>query len=238
MKICIDAGHGGADPGAVNGNYREKDAALAIALKVGKALAMAGAEVIYTRTVDKTVELVERTDYANAAGADYFVSIHLNAAAAKSAAGIETYSYNRAGASCELAEAVQKALVEATGAVDRGAKTANYHVLRETAMPAILVETGFISNNKEAGKLFTGSYQVTVSAAIAKAVAGFTGLKGADTMEKRYDRLEDIPAGEFRDTIKKLMDKGVIKGNAEGRLDLSYDMLRMFVMNYRAGLYK
>lgn len=104
-------------------------------------------------------------------------------------------------------------------------------------MPAILIETGFISNDAEAAKLFTGSYQNIIATAAAKAVAGFAGLKGAEKMEKRYNYLKEIPEGEFRNTIKALMDKGIIK-NADGQLDLSYDMIRMFVIHNRAGAYK
>ena len=86
--------HGGNVPGATNGNKYEKDAALDIVFELGKALGLAGVEVIYTRTNDKTVELHPRTDYANAANADYFISIHLNSAGAKQANGIETFAYN------------------------------------------------------------------------------------------------------------------------------------------------
>lgn len=235
-RICIDAGHGGSDPGAVNGNMYESEAALMITFKLGKSLAMAGCEVIYTRTNDSAVELKERTAYANQKGADFFISIHLNAATVKSANGIETYAYKTGGTAYSLAQAVQKKMIEATGANDRGAKTANYYVLRYTNMPAILVETGFISNDAEADMLFDDSYQTKIANAIADAVADFLGLE-SEVVGKRYNYLTEIPAGEFRNTIKALMDKGVIK-NKDGQLDLSYDMLRMFVVNYRAGLYQ
>lgn len=239
MRICIDAGHGGRDPGAVNGNYYEKDAALDIALKLGKYLSLAGADVIYTRKTDVTgeLELRERTNHANAAGADYFISVHLNSAAAKSAKGIETFAYSQGGTSYKLATAVQKAVIAATGATDRGVKTANYHVLRESNMPAILIETGFISNDAEAYKLFDVKYQDTIAKAAATAIADFAGLKVTEKVEKRYNYLSEIPAGEFRDTVKGLMRKGIIK-NKDGQLDLTYDMVRMFVINTRAGAYK
>ena len=106
-------------------------------------------------------------------------------------------------------------------------------------MPAILIETGFISNDVECMALFKDGYQNIIAEAVANAVAEFTGLEGVVKMaDKRYNYLNEIPAGEFRDVIKKLMDKGVIKGNDEGKLDLSHDMVRMFVIDYRAGLYK
>lgn len=236
MLICIDAGHGGSDPGAVNGSYLEKTAALDIAKKLGNALVQIGVKVIYTRDSDKTVELEQRTSYANTKGADYFISIHLNSATAKSANGIETFAYSTIGQSYKLAQAVQKELIAATKATDRGVKTANYHVLRETNMPAILIETGFISNDVEAQKLFTASYQNTIAEAAARAIASFLGLE-VEEVATRYNYLKEIPAGEFRSIIKELMDKGIIN-NADGKLDLSYDMIRMFVINYRAGAYR
>lgn len=236
-KICLDPGHGGSDPGATNGRYLEKDAALDIVFKLAKLLALAGVDVIYTRTRDEDVELRPRTDYANAAGADYFISIHLNSAGAKQANGIETYAYNTTvPESYKLAQVVQRALIAATGANDRGVRTANFHVLRETTMPAILVETGFISNDAEAAALFTDGYQETVATAICNGICEYLGLEVQKDM-KRYNYLMEIPAGEFRDTIKTLMAEGIIK-NSDGQLDLSYDMIRMFVINNRAGAYK
>ena len=88
IKICLDAGHGGTDPGAVNGSLHEADAALAIAKKVGALLEARGASVKYTRTADKAVSLAERCKISDAFGADVFISIHLNSAENKNAAGI------------------------------------------------------------------------------------------------------------------------------------------------------
>jgi N-acetylmuramoyl-L-alanine amidase len=176
MRIILDAGHGGNDPGAVNGKYKEKDAALSISLKIGSILASEGADVIYTRDCDRTVELGERCRIANNDDADYFISIHLNAATAKSANGIETYAYGTSGKGHELAKAVQKELITATGARDRGVKTANFYVLKRTRMPAILVETGFISNDAECLTLFKDGYQRIIAEAIAKAVKKTVGL--------------------------------------------------------------
>lgn len=215
----------------------EKEAALLIASKIGKALALAGVEVIYTRTNDSTVELGERTAFANKKAADYFISIHLNAAAAKSANGIETYAYSEGSTAHKLAQAVQKELISKTGAADRGVKTANYYVLKHTSMPAILIETGFISNDAEARALFADGYQTIIANAVVKAVVNFLGIEGDKLTEKRYNYLLEIPAGEFRDTIKELMEKGFIK-NKDGALNFSYDTIREFVINNRAGVYK
>ena len=175
MRICIDAGHG-FEPGAINGKYYEKVAALSISLKLGAILAEKGIDVIYTRDCDENVELGERCQIANKANADYFISIHLNAATAKSANGIETYAYGTSGKGHELAKAVQKELITKTGATDRGVKSANFYVLKHTKMPAILVETGFISNDAECLALFKDGYQSIIAEAIAKAVCKTVGL--------------------------------------------------------------
>lgn len=236
-KICIDAGHGGIDCGAVNGNFYEKEAALIIACKLGRVLNLAGVEVIYTRTNDSNVELEERTAFANKNAADYFISIHLNAAANKQANGIETFAYSEGSVAHKLASAVQKELIARTGATDRKVKTANFYVLRKTAMPAILVETGFISNDVEAKALFSDGYQTIIANGISKAVLSFLGVEADVLIVKRYNYLLEIPAGEFRDTVKELMDKKIIN-QPDGKLDLGFDMIRTFVINRRAGAYK
>lgn len=91
--IYIDAGHGGADPGAVGATAREKDIALAVALQVGQALIAQGFGVCYSRTTDKRILVGERTRLANRTGAAALVSIHCNAAANKAARGAETYAF-------------------------------------------------------------------------------------------------------------------------------------------------
>ena len=166
-RICIDSGHGGSDPGATNGTYKEKHAALGIALELGLALYRGGYEVYFTRTNDTFISLADRCTISNLADADLFVSVHLNSSTSASAAGIETYVYRNASATARnVAEKVQKKLIEATGAKDRGVKESGFYVLKNTKSPAILVETGFISNSTECKKLFTTDYQRTVAKAI------------------------------------------------------------------------
>lgn len=170
--IVIDAGHGGKDPGAVNGKMYEKTAALAIAKKVGKKLQEKGYNVKYTRTKDVYFSLGERCRMSNNWDADIFVSIHLNAATNKSASGIETWRYGSVGSQTKkLADNVQTELIAATGWKDRGVKTSNtLYVLKHTKASAVLVECGFLSNDKEAKKLFTEKYQEKLASAIANGV--------------------------------------------------------------------
>ena len=105
--ICIDAGHGGSDPGAIQGKYREKDITLAVALKLGKLIEKAYPEmkVVYTRKTDVAVDLWERGKIANKANAQLFISIHVNKFSQSSARGVETYvlGLHKSEASLEVA---------------------------------------------------------------------------------------------------------------------------------------
>lgn len=172
IRVCIDPGHGGSDPGAVNGERYEKKATLAIAKKVGTMLTEKGYLVRFTRNSDKYLSLAKRCEIANNFDADCFVSIHLNAAENKKAQGFETWRYQTVGNTTKsLAANVQKELIGATGAVDRGVKqTTAFYVLKKTKAPAILVECGFISNDEECKKLFSSSYQNKVANGIVKGI--------------------------------------------------------------------
>lgn len=148
--VIIDAGHGGEDPGAVYMGRREKDDALALALEVGEKLEEAGVGVVYTRTNDVYDTPLEKARIANRSGADYFVSIHRNAMPVPgSASGIEVLVYEDYGTPAALAENISREL-EKTGLTDLGVKERpGLIVLRRTRMPAVLVEAGFIDNERD-----------------------------------------------------------------------------------------
>lgn len=170
--ICVDAGHGGSDPGAVNGKYHEKNAALGIALKIGDKLTQKGHKVVYTRSTDKVLGLQTRCDVSNAAKADFFVSIHCNSAENKQASGIETFKYPGVGGITQrLANNVQNSLTTYfPEEKNRGVKEAKYYVLKNTKAPAILVEVGFISHDETAEKLFSFSYQEKLARVIVEGI--------------------------------------------------------------------
>lgn len=171
-KIFVDAGHGGKDPGALGGEYKESDIALQIALKIKSD--DPNFEFKYSRTSDTYPTIGERCRMANAEKADVFVSIHLNAAANFTAQGIETLCYSASGKSYELAKTVQEELVKVTGAINRGVKIRpDLGVLRGTNMPAILVEVGFISNTEERKKLINERYQDKIAATIVEKLKQF-----------------------------------------------------------------
>lgn len=216
-RVVVDAGHGGHDTGAIGRRgTREKDVALAIALRLREVLGRSGLEVILTRDHDSFVPLEERARRANQAKGDLFVSIHCNSARGRKLHGVETYSLNtasdrysirlaaRENASSErrisdlqfiLADLATKANTEESirlaGHVhsnlvehlrrrhrdvqDLGTKQALFYVLLGVKMPAILVETSFLSNPEEERRLSTGSYQSDAAEAIAAGIQDFLG---------------------------------------------------------------
>lgn len=156
VKIFIDPGHGGKDPGTVGNGLQEKDLTLKIALKIRDILKAeyTGHTIRMSRTTDKTVTLKQRTDMANAWNADFFLSVHINAGGGT---GYEDYIYVKLSNSTKTAKLRQIIHQEIMSAIpgirDRGMKKANFHVLRETKMPAILTENLFIDQLSDAKKL-------------------------------------------------------------------------------------
>lgn len=147
-KWLLDPGHGGSDPGATYKGREESDDVLKLALRVGELLKYNNESVFYTRTNDSTVSLSDRSSMENSGSYDYFVSIHRNAYQPEAAKGVETHIYIKGGKSEQLATKVNSELVK-VGFVDRGVKVSNFHVLRETKAPAILIEVGFIDNSSD-----------------------------------------------------------------------------------------
>lgn len=170
--VVIDPGHGGADPGAVGiGGLRESEVVLDISRQVAALLKQQGVEAVLTRQRDEEIELEPRVQFAERADADVFVSIHANAfsASRSDVNGIETY-YTAGGSGQSLARLVQDSLLQELGARDRGVKTANFYVIRNTSMPAILVETGFVTGAEDAARLSSTSGRSRIARAIAKGI--------------------------------------------------------------------
>lgn len=175
MKIFIDPGHGGSNPGAVSATgLQEATVNLDVALKLGRILQNWGYEIKYSRTENVTVSLTERSALANEWGADYFVSIHCNSNESTSAAGTSTYFYRVGTVAESFARVVNTNLVRQIELPDLGIFSANFSVLRRTVMPAILVELAFISNPAEARLLSTNTFRQNCAVGIANGVAQFT----------------------------------------------------------------
>jgi N-acetylmuramoyl-L-alanine amidase len=182
--IVIDPGHGGNDPGAANSSYGlvEKQLTLAISLRLRSVLQHLGWRVVMTRDSDYEVgdpqgadaqELQARCDVANAAGARVFVSVHVNSSVAHGLNGTTTYYWRQADKA--FAQAVQRSLVVADGITDDGVKRNNFYVIKHTDMPAVLVETAFLSNTRDSELLARPAFLDKLAQGIANGVMEFTG---------------------------------------------------------------
>lgn len=192
-SIFLDPGHGGSDPGAIGGGYTEANLNLIVAKKVQKILKDRGYIVYMSRTSDTYLSLLDRSKKANALNPDIFVSIHHNSTglSATSASGIESYYYkynpsypsvingkmhnnsDRILKSTLLASLIQNKMVGYTGAGNRGIDGDTFAVLRETAVPATLLELGFINNPNERRNLVNSSYQSKTAKAIADGIEAY-----------------------------------------------------------------
>ena len=180
--VVLDPGHGGFDKGAYIGSFQEKILTLKTASLVKKYLNEIGYRAILTRTQDIFIPLEKRATIANDTGCKLFVSIHYNAHKDTTINGIEVFFYNkglkaRAEASRKLAGKVLTKLIEKTGAGSRGVKQGNYHVIRETKMPAILIEGGFITNPKEREWLSRKTTLNTIALSIAEGIDNYLNSK-------------------------------------------------------------
>lgn len=226
MKIAIDAGHGPDTPGkrTPDDSMREFHFNSVVARYVRDGLKQyEGVEVLFTHTDDgsRDVPLKERTDKANTWKADVFVSIHANAFGNNwnDANGIETFVYaSRPAAAVKLADAVQRALVRATGRRDRGVKAGDLHVLRESNMTAILVECGFMTNREEAELLKGDEYRRKCAAAIVQAIAEVYGLKKAGAAPSA----SGTPiAGQAQATVEQAQEWARQRKAAQAFIDLA-----------------
>lgn len=186
MLIAIDNGHGLNTPGKrtpamPDGRViKEWEFNYPTAKKLGELLKFNGFDVLFVSDTDEDTSLELRTDRANQAKADIFVSFHFNAFKGIWGAhgGIETLYSQGSTNGLKLANLVQKELIEATGLRDRGAKARNdLWVLNKTAMPAILAECGFMDNLDEAKLMLDEDYQVKCARAIAKGICKYFGVE-------------------------------------------------------------
>lgn len=153
VKIFLDPGHGGSDPGATGNGLQEKNITLSLASTIRNFLIneYENVEVQMSRTGDETVSLTSRTNAANSWGADFYLSIHVNAGGGT---GFESYIYPNVGApTTTYQQDIHEEVLKVVNFSNRGQKQANFHVLRETIMDAVLTENGFIDNTSDAEKL-------------------------------------------------------------------------------------
>ena len=265
-KIQIDPGHNcsGADTGAVGFGLKEQDVSVQIGVLLRDMLINSGQTVKMSRdsitdTVSSSLNgsLAYRYNGANDWNADIFVSIHCNAANTK-AYGCETYYCTGSTQGRALAECVQPHMTAETERYNRGVKSANFAVIKHTNMPAILVETAFIDNYDDNRFLASDDGKYKCAVGIYKGICNYFGvdykLESEDKLMSReyeelnerlekvenpmiYDYVDENMPEWARPTITKLVDKGFLKGDEEGKLGLTEDLMRLLVINDRAGLY-
>ncbi len=176
--VVLDVGHGGQDQGAKASHpfCEEKKMTLLTARLVRQYLEQLGYHVVMTRKSDSFISLPRRVEIAKQARGNIFVSIHYNSSRSPEAKGIEVFFFDsqenkkRGTASRKLADAVLSKVIRKTSAHSRGVKKGNFYVIRETSMPAVLVEGGFISNPQERTLLKSRDYQEKIAQGIADGI--------------------------------------------------------------------
>lgn len=207
VKIYIDPGHGGKDPGAASNGIKEKDIVLDVCNRIIAGLKeYKDVEVISTRTTDVFLSLEERTRKANHNNADILVSVHCNSATSNSAKGFEIYVYPGSGAATvafqnvmhsEILKAMGKSNIE-----DRGKKQKNLHMLRESKMKAVLTENLFVSNSADAKLLNNADFRQKIAQGHINGLERFLGLKKAaqpPPKEETTNKLWIVQVGAFEE---------------------------------------
>lgn len=180
--IVIDPGHGGDDFGTHSNSkprYQEKSLNLTTSMQLKGYLEQLGYQTIMTRKNDVFIELSKRAEFANEKKPTLFVSVHYNSAPSRDAEGVEVYYYQhdenkkRVSDSKKLAQSVLKHVLGQTQAKSRGVKHGNFAVIRETQMPAILIEGGFLTNDEEMAKIKNPAYIKQLAWGIAKGIDAY-----------------------------------------------------------------
>lgn len=174
IRLCFDYGHGGEDSGACYNVRKESNDVFNLGRAVAAEVRRHGVTVDEIRTADITVSLNDRSNLENRNTYDYFISFHRNAYMKETAKGVETYTYLNSGKKSKaLAQRIQTSLVT-LGFADRGVKEANFHVLRKTKAPSVLIEIGFIDNTAD-NNLFDAKRNEIIKE-LAKAILAQIGI--------------------------------------------------------------
>ena len=240
--------NGGSDPGAVANGLKESNLALDIGVRLNKLLKAAGVFTLISRTADVDDDLTDKIGRCNVFDPDLALDIHVNSGKGE---GWEAFVYSGGGTSKILAQNIEQEVKKIT--ISRGLKTklnssgADYFgFIRQVQAPSVILEAAFIDNLKDVERIKTGEGRQKFAEAYAAGILKTLGIKtteeeggGAMCCKQFYKTLEEVP--EYgRAIIKKLIDKGLLKGYADNSLglNLSEELVRMLVVNDRAGLYK
>lgn len=247
-KVFIGIGHGGSDPGAVANGLKESNLALDIGVRLNKLLKAAGVFTLISRTADVDDDLTDKIARCNVFAPDLALDIHINAGGGE---GWEAFVYSGGGTSKLLAQNIEQEVKKIT--ISRGLKTKlnssgsdYFGFIRQVKAPSVILEAAFIDNLKDVERIKTGEGRQKFAEAYAAGILKTLGIKtaqaeggGSVCCKASYKTLEEVP--EYgRAIVKKLIDKGLLKGYADSSLglNLSEELVRMLVINDRAGLYK
>lgn len=197
VKIYLDAGHGGSDQGASGYGLKEKDLTLTISNKIYNMLQdYKGVTVKRSRSTDKTLSLSQRTNEANKWGADLFLSIHINAGGGS---GFESYVYNGSlrSETENVRSVIHDEIIKSINVKDRGKKKANFHVLRESKMNALLTENMFIDTKKDSDQLKSNLFLDLVAHGHVNGIVKYYKLKKKKTTSKPSGKLYKVQTGAF-----------------------------------------
>ena len=223
ISVVIDAGHGGKDPGAVGNGIQEKDIVLDVSKRAKAHVEKFYPEikVIMTRSGDSFHSLASRSKMANDLKADCFVSVHVNGAASDQASGYESFIHSSKASNSDDAKLQNNLhsrlakLWASKGGRDRGKKKENFHVLRETKCPAVLLELGFITSAKDANLLKDNGFIRDSAECIADGIASYFGVtKSVTTTKSVYRvRVDGVQIGAYSEpeNIAKSVTKSINK---------------------------
>lgn len=199
MKYLLDYGHGGIDPGAIGiDNVKEKDIVKEIGKRVKYHLERHQQTVFESRPNDETVSLTERSNKANSNNVDLCISIHCNAFSDSSAQGVEIFYYKGSTRGQQLASSILNEITKAKlYTKNRGLKTDNLHMTRETNMPSVLIELGFITNVTDKNLIINNKEKFAI--AITKGILSYYGItyKAETTQTTTTDKLYRVQVGAF-----------------------------------------
>ena len=214
VKIFIDPGHGGKDPGAIGNGLVEKNLTLQIAKKIDELLTeYENVTTKMSRTGDETVSLLDRTNKANQWDANFYLSIHINAGGGT---GFESFVYHHVPVqTLEIQKNIHEEIIKLVDFRDRGLKKENFHVLRETKMHAVLTENGFIDHPKDAHKLKDPSFIEKIARGHVNGIAKAFQLKKKQSEHEQNDesitgkKLYKVQIGAFEklENAKKLAEQ-------------------------------
>ncbi len=235
IKVCLDAGHYSGTPGkrtprfTEDNHYAKKGEVIKeceqnykVMGELAYILKEHGIAVYSTNgDINKNYTLTQRTNYANAKGVDYFISIHKNAVTGKwqtGAKGIDTHIYARGGQAEKMANKIQASLIAETGMKDRGVRVNNFHVVRETNMPAILLELGFMDYLPEALQMRSREWHKKFAIGIAKGFLTYVGIEYKDPykpVEPPKPEPKPEPKGSWKQELGEkcvdaLYEKGIL----------------------------